>query len=99
MQLMPAEGNYNVLVAMAGRSSVYLDRDIYEAIETSARSIGVESVKESQRQAMVELLKGLDVFVLFHGLRQGSICFGLLPLVFDHLRGINGSIVIVQVHT
>lgn len=39
--------------------SVYSDKEIYDAIEVSARSIGIENVRETRRQALVELLKAV----------------------------------------
>lgn len=80
---------------MAGPSSSYTDREICDAIGASARLIGYESVKERQKEALLEFVKGRDVFVCLPTGYGKSICFALLPLIFDRLRGKSGSITLV----
>ena len=42
----------------ASTGSIYSDREIDKTIEASARSIGLDSLKESQRKALVEFGPG-----------------------------------------
>ena len=45
--------------------------------------------------AVLSFLKGSDVFVSLPTGSGKSLCFALLPFVFDELYGRNGSIAIV----
>lgn len=64
------------------------------ALQSSCRALGVESLKEHQREAIEYFVKGDDVLVCLPTGYGKSLCFAILPLVFDHLRGHKGSIVI-----
>ena len=62
------------------------------AIASSCAMMGVAELKEKQKDAIVE---GNDVLVILPTGYGKSLCFALLPLVFDYLRGeANTSIVI-----
>ena len=52
------------------------------------------SLKTKQTEAIVSFVEGRDVFVCLPTGYGKSLCFALLPLVFNHLRGQDGSIVI-----
>ena len=64
------------------------------ALQSSCRALGVESLKEHQREVIEYFVKGDDVLVCLPTGYGKSLCFAILPLVFDHLRGHKGSIVI-----
>ena len=49
-------------------------------------------LKPQQKEAIVEFARGKDVFVALPTGFGKSVIFGLLPRVFDHLKGSTGSI-------
>ena len=58
-------------------------------IQASVKVMGVERLKEKQMKAIVEFL------LVCHPTGYGkSLCFALLPLVYDYLREVKGSIVV-----
>ena len=73
---------------------------IASIVTESALQLGYTSVKKEKEEAVKEFVDGRDVFVtLATGFRK-SLCYSLLPLVFDKLHGCSsqdqrGSIVIV----
>ena len=70
-----------------------------EAIELAcreaARSLGYQTLKDHQLLVVSSLVKGSDVFGVLPTGYGKSLCFTLLPFVFDKLLGTNNSIVIV----
>ena len=58
---------------MAGRGG-HSESKIHEAIDASAKSVGLNSLKESQRQALVEFVKGRDVFVCLPTGVYATVC-------------------------
>ena len=71
---------------------------IEESILHSARRLGNHDLREQQLHAAKKFLQGNDVFVsLPTGFRKWkvSIC-AVLPFAFDHLRGSEGTIVVVD---
>ena len=68
-------------------------KDVEAAIHSACMAIGVTSLKGKKAEAIASFVEGSHVFTAY---RRGmeSLCFALLPLVFDHLRGKKGSIVI-----
>ena len=75
---------------MAKFSTAAIDKAITFACET----VGVETLKDQQRQAIQLFSQGSDVFVCLPTGFGKSLCYALLPLVFDNLRARRGSIVI-----
>ena len=55
---------------------------------------GVTSLKGKKAEAIASFVEGTHVFMCLPTGYGKSLCFALLPLVFDHLRGKKGSIVI-----
>ena len=70
------------------------DERLEVALQSCCRDIGVESLKEHQREAIVSFVDGNDVLVCLPTGYGKSLCFAVLPLVFDYLRERRGSIVI-----
>ncbi len=64
---------------------------IGEAIVSAAARFGVEELKPEQETAIRVLVDGSDVFVCLPTGYGKSLCFGLLPFVYDHLRGVDNS--------
>ena len=67
---------------------------IEESILHAARRLGNHDLREQQLHAAKKFLQGNDVFVsLPTGSGKSLIC--ALPFAFDHLRGSEGTIVVV----
>ena len=57
------------------------------AIEHSMREVGLVSLKEKQREAILAFLQERDIFVSLPTGYGKSVIYALLPLVFDKIRG------------
>ena len=47
----------------------------------------VETLKDKKKEAMCSFLNGRDCFVIMPTGYGKTLCYVLLPYVFDHLRG------------
>ena len=73
--------------------------DMREIVGRAASSLGYSKLKPEQEQAILAFVSGKDVFVALPTGYGKSLCFGLLPRVFDLLRGVEKqSVVIVVLH-
>ncbi len=62
----------------------------------AALRLGYDSLKAEQELAITSFIRGNDVFVSLPTGYSKSLCFALLPLVFDMLKGVEkASIVLV----
>ena len=68
--------------------------EVEAAIDSAARSVGLQALKPTQREAIRTFASGRNVFVALHIGHAKSFCFVLLPLVFDRILGRSGSIVL-----
>jgi ATP-dependent DNA helicase RecQ len=59
---------------------------IRQAAYKAANIIGYTSIREEQEEAVVEFVRGKDVFISLPTGSGKSLCYILLPLVFDQLR-------------
>ena len=76
---------------MAGHTKEALEA----AIASSCATMGVAKLKDKQREAIISFVEGNDVLVILPTGYGKSLCFALLPLVFDCLRGeVKASIVV-----
>ena len=57
-------------------------------LSTAAGSLGYSKLKPEREQAIASFVSGNDVFVALPTGYSKSLCFALLPCVFDLLRGI-----------
>ena len=62
-----------------------------EAVTVAARRFGVDTLKPEQEDAIKAFVGGRDVFVCLPTKYGKSLCFALLPYVYDHLRGLDTS--------
>ena len=64
-----------------------MDGDIVEDAITYAKlALGVERLKEKQEEAIKTFVKGRDCFVILPTGYGKTLCYVLLPYVFDRLR-------------
>ena len=65
------------------------------AIESALTRLGYENLRPMQKLAVQSFEQGRDVFVSLPTGSGKSLCYWLLPLVFEHLRGIACCTVII----
>ena len=70
----------------------FSEKEVEAALESSARSMGPFNLKKEQKEVIISLVQGSDVFLCLPTGYEKSLCFAMLPLVFDHLKGRKGSI-------
>ena len=68
--------------------------EVEAAINSAARSVGLQVLKPTKRGAIRTFTSRCDVFVALHTGHGKSLCFVLLSLVFDCILGRSGSIVL-----
>ena len=74
----------------------WTDSEIESAIRLAFATLGYEEARSEQLEATREFVKDKDVFISLPTGSGKSLCYGCLPLVFDHLRK-NGEKAIVVV--
>lgn len=67
------------------------------AIDKAASLLGYSNLKSQQTQSILEFVKGRDVFVSLPTGFGKSLCYVLLPLVFDELRKVEKKSLILIV--
>ena len=61
--------------------------ELEQAISEAAEKLGFQQLKPKQSEAVKAFVEGRDVFVsLLTGYRK-SIIYGILPIVYDKIRG------------
>ena len=60
---------------------------VEDIITAAATNLGYPTVKEEQGQAITAFVSGKDVFVALPTGYEKSLCYALLPFVFDSLLG------------
>ena len=72
--------------------------DVVDAVRKAGASIGYDQLKDEQVKALCTFVEGRDVFVSLPTGFGKSLCYVLLPLVFDCLRqDSDGKAIIVVV--
>ena len=66
-----------------------------DIIKRARNHLGYDTIKPEPLKVVSHFLKGVDCFVILPTGYGKSLCFALLPLVFNALRSTSSSIVIV----
>ena len=69
--------------------------EIEAAIDYGADSVGVTAIKPLRREAIRTFVLGKDVFVSLPTGYGKSLCYALLPLVFDCLHDCKGTSIVL----
>ena len=77
-----------------GRSADVGESSMEEALVCALRRLGFDTLRKEQDKVIRAFVSGRDVFAALPIGYGKSLCFGLLPYVFDGLRKKTGSIVI-----
>ena len=68
---------------------------VVAVMEEVAQKMGYSQLRPQQKEALLYFLRGSDVFVSLPTGSGKSLCFSLLPGIFDTVRSTRGSLVIV----
>ena len=69
---------------------------IQDALTVSLQKLGYSSLRSNyQKRAIESFIEGNDVFVCLPTGSGKSLCYCILPAVFDNLNGVNSSIAVV----
>ena len=75
-----------------------LKTDLTAALEKVVVTLGYTSLKQEQKDAIKEFVKGHDVFVCLPTGFGKSLCYIILPMLFDTLKGYTSPYSIVLIH-
>ena len=70
---------------------------VEEALSASVATLGFDSLREHQQKAVEEFVSGKDVFVCLLTGHGKSLCYAVLPLVFDRIRGKDSASIVLYV--
>ena len=68
---------------------------IEQAIERACAELGYATIKDKQKEVILNFVSGSDIFAALPTCYGKCLCYGCLPGVFDSLRTSKGSIVVV----
>ena len=85
------------LLQLVTTAIVTMSMSLEEIVRQEARVLGYERLKPQQVRAVEAFVGGRkDVFVSLPTGYGKSLCFGLLPRVFDHIRGVKERSSLIQ---
>ena len=96
-QLIIASSTVNSLApsTLAQLMMAHSVEDIQRAVEVAKEKLGLDyQLKEKQFAAISNFVRGHDTFVILPTGYAKSLCYTVLPFLFDALRGRKGSIVV-----
>ena len=59
--------------------------DVCSAVQFAMDQLGVKALKDKQKEAIYNFVRGQDCFVILPTGYGKTLCYALLPFVFDHL--------------
>ena len=65
------------------------------AVKWACAELGYTTIKEKQKEVILNFVSGRDIFAALPTGYGKSLCYGCLPGVFDRIRSREGSIVMV----
>ena len=69
--------------------------ELGEAIETATKKMDYDNIRPEQLKVLESFLKGRDTFVCLPTGYGKSLCYQILPYIFDYMRGKSSSFVLV----
>ena len=82
---------------MSCKLMTYSQEQINSAIVYALWNLGVENLKDKQQEAVEAFVNESDTFVSLPTGYGKSLCYSILPLVFDSLRGSTGRSIVICV--
>lgn len=79
----------------AERVATVREGNLQELVRQAGRQLGIAMLTGDQERAACEFASGRDVFVCLPTGSGKSICYALLPLLFDLVRGRPGSMCLI----
>ena len=76
-------------------AKMFGEGEIGTALDQAVTKMGYLDLRREQELAVKKFAMGNDVFVSLPTGNRKSVCYGILPIVFDLLRGKPGSVVVV----
>ena len=70
---------------------------VEQAMRFAMTELKVETLKDKQKEAICSFVNGRDCFVILPTGYGKTICYVLLPYVYDHLRGKTRSSIVICV--
>ena len=70
-------------------------QSLEEVVRSAGSTIGISNLTMDQENAICSFVRGKDVFVCLPTGSGKSLCYAILPLVFDTIRGLKGSLCLV----
>ena len=71
--------------------------DVDRAIQAACLKLGYSSLRKEQEQAVKNFVGGKDIFLSVPTGGGKSLCYAILPWVFDALKHRNGSSIVIVV--
>ena len=70
---------------------------VERAVRFAMTELKMETLKDKQKEAICSFVNGRDCFVILSTGYGKTLCYVLLPYVFDHLRGKTQSSIVICV--
>ena len=70
---------------------------VEQAMRFAMTELKVETLKDKQKEAICSFVNGRDCFVILPTGYGKTLCYVLLPYVYDHLRGKTRSSIVICV--
>ena len=75
--------------------ATFSEAELESACVVVASSLGYPTLSEQQLRVLLSYIRGNDVFAVLPTGYGKSLCYAVLPMVFDRLLGAKDSVVVV----